>query len=113
MVEREPVVTDAAQLERRFDAVMRNIYEEAARLGYRPTRFLEMVSEYGGVETAHRLLATDKIQDGLAQLFLLGRLDLTVEHHVLLPEYRPLFGTGERRVARIRLGIPEPKEGDR
>ena len=92
---------------------MTNIYDEAARLGYRPTRFLEMVSEHGGVDTAHRLLAADKIQDGLAQLFLLGRLDLTVEHHVLLPEYRSLFTAEDRRVARLRLGIAEPTEGDR
>jgi len=62
-------VDDSGELERRFDAAMRNIYDEASRLGYRPTRFLEMVGEYGGVETAHRLLATDKIQDGLAQLY--------------------------------------------
>ncbi len=101
--------TDAA---RRFDAAMRAIYDGAARLGYRPTRFVEMVGEYGGVETAHRLLATDKIQDGLAQLFLLGRLDLTVENHVLRPEYRLLFSALERQVARRRLGIPEPVEGD-
>jgi len=35
MVEREPVVTDAVQLERRFDAAMSGIYDEAARLGYK------------------------------------------------------------------------------
>jgi hypothetical protein len=55
-----PPMDDLGGQERRFDAAMRNIYAEAARLGYRPTRFLEMVSEHGGVETAHRLLATDK-----------------------------------------------------
>lgn len=106
-------VVENPGLEHRFDVAMTNIYDEAARLGYRPTRFLEMVSEHGGVDTAHRLLAADKIQDGLAQLFLLGRLDLTVEHHVLLPEYRSLFTAEDRRVARLRLGIAEPTEGDR
>jgi hypothetical protein len=100
------VLTDPA-LERRFDAAMIDIYHEAARLGYRPTRFLEMVRELGGVSTAHRLLAADKIHDGLAELFLLGRLDLTVEHHVLLPEFAPLFSDSERHVARVRLGLPE------
>jgi hypothetical protein len=95
---------DLGGLERRFDAAMRSIYDEAARLGYRPTRFLEMVQTYGGVETAHRLLATEKVQVGLGQLFLLGRLDLTVEHHVLLPEFAPLFSDEERVVARTRLG---------
>lgn len=101
-----------AVIERRFDAAMLDIYYEASRLGYRPTRFLEMVRQHGGVETAHRLLAVDKIHDGLAELFLLGRLDLTVEHHVLLPEYRSMFSADERRTARARLGIEE-REGGR
>lgn len=96
-------------LGRRFDAAMLEIYHGAARLGYRPTRFLEMVQVYGGVETAHRLLATDKTQDGLGELFLLGRLDLAVEHHVLLPEYEALFSDAERQTARARLGLPGSK----
>lgn len=98
---------DRARLERRFDAAMLDIYHCAARLGYRPTEFLKMVIEHGGVETAHRLLAADKIQDGFARLVLLGRLDLTVEHHVLLPEFAPLFTEDERAVARARLGVRE------
>jgi hypothetical protein len=106
----ESGVGEVERLERRFDAAMMDIYHSAARLGYRPTRFLEMVVEHGGVVTAHRLLAADTIQDGLAQLFLLGRLDLTVEHHVLLPEYEPLFSDAERRVAQVRLGIA-PRTG--
>ncbi len=102
---------EAERLERHFDAAMEGIYHEAARLGYRPTRFLEMVREHGGVGTAHRLLATDKIHDGLAELFLLGRLDLTVEHHVLLPEFASLFTEEERRTARTRLGIASTEGG--
>jgi hypothetical protein len=103
-------VDDSAGLKRRFDAAMLEIYHGAARLGYRPTRFLEMVQTYGGVETAHRLLGTEKVQDGLGELFLLRRLDLTVEHHVLLPEYAALFSDEERRTARARLGR-EPSGG--
>lgn len=102
---------NSATLERRFDVAMLDIYHAAARLGYRPTRFLEMVQVHGGVETAHRLLATERVQDGLGELFLLGRLDLTVEHHVLLSEFAPLFSDDERRTARARLGIPEPAGG--
>ena len=60
-------VDDSGRLERRFDAAMLDIYHGAARLGYRPTRFLEMVQVHGGVETAHRLLATEKVQDGLGR----------------------------------------------
>lgn len=89
---------------------MLEIYHGAARLGYRPTRFLEMVQVHGGVVTAHRLLSTDKVQDGLGELFLLNRLDLTVEHHVLLAEFAPLFSDHERAVARARLGLTGGKE---
>ena len=78
-----PPMDDLGGLERRFDAAMRNIYDEASRLGYRPTRFLEIVSEHGGVSTVHRRLAADRIHDGLAEVFLLGRTDLTVEHHAI------------------------------
>jgi len=92
-------------LERRFDAAMLDIYRGAARPGYTPTRFLEMVQVHGGAEKAHRLLAAGKVQDGLGELFLLGLLDLTVEHHVLLPEYALLFSDHERAVARARLGV--------
>jgi len=93
---------DLGGLERRFDAAMRNIYDEASRLGYRPTRFLEMVSEHGGVSTVHRRLAADRIHDGLAEVFLLGRTDLTVEHHVLWPEFAPLLTDVERQAATVR-----------
>jgi hypothetical protein len=48
-------VDDLDRVGRRFDAAMLDIYHGAARLGYRPTRFLEMVQVHGGVETAHRL----------------------------------------------------------
>jgi hypothetical protein len=104
---------ELSELERRFDAAMLDIYHGAARLGYRPTRFLEMVQVHGGVDTAHRLLATEKVQDGLGELFLLGRLDLTVEHYVLLPEYAPLFTDEERGAARARLGIVSVQERQR
>ena len=39
-----------------------------------------------------------------AELFLAGRPDLSVEHHVLLPEFAHLFTDAERAVTRRRLG---------
>lgn len=91
----------------KFGAAMIDVYHEAARLGNRPTRFSKMVRDLGGVETVHRLLAADKIHDGLAEVSLLGRLDLTVEHDVLWPESAPLFTDVERRVPMVRLGLAE------
>lgn len=94
---------DRTRLELRFHAAMEDVYEQAARLGYRPTRFLQMVREYGGVEAAHRLLATEAAQAGLTDLWLLGRLDLSMEYLVLSDEFVALFTDGERAIARERL----------
>ncbi len=93
------------QLERRFDAAMLDIYHEASRLGYRPTRFLEMVREHGGVEAAHLLLANREAQSGLTELWLLGRPDFSMEHLVLSDEFALLFSDEERRTARERLEV--------
>lgn len=65
VAEGEATMEDRTHFERRFDAAMLDTYYAAARLGYRPTRFLEMVQTYGGVETAHRLLATGRVTVGL------------------------------------------------
>ena len=58
---------------------MLNLYYDAVELGYRPTYFLRMVNELGGVGAAKRLLGTDDLQAGLTRLWELGRLDLSVE----------------------------------
>ena len=45
------------EVERRFHRAMVGIYETAKReLGYNATRFLQMVSEQGGLVTARQLL---------------------------------------------------------
>jgi hypothetical protein len=92
-------------LERRFDAAIIGVYLEAASLGYRSGRSLERVRECGGVAIAREILAAARVHDGLAALFLLGRLDLAVEYQVLLPEYEPLFSEDERRTAQLRVGL--------
>lgn len=40
---------------------------------------------------------------GFATLWEHGRLDLSVEAHVLKPEYEPLFTEEERQICRERL----------
>ncbi len=94
-------------LEKAFDQEMRDSYYQAARLGYRSTYFLRVVQEHGGLETAHRLLGTDAPSEGLARMWELGRLDMSLEAIVLKPEYRPLFDEEERRIARERLAAME------
>ena len=83
---------------------MVSIYQTAKReLGYNATRFLQMISEQGGLATARQLLWDDKPSDGFTTLWERGRLDLTVEARVLAPEFAPLFTEADLDRARDRL----------
>jgi len=77
--------------------------EESARLGYAPTEFEAMIKMNGGVRTAQKLVLSSEIQSGLKKLKKLGRLDLSMEAIMLLPEFAPLFSEGELAAARWRL----------
>lgn len=80
------------------------VYQRAKQeAGYNATRFLQMLSEHGGVATARQLLSTPGVSDGFSSLFEAGRLDLSVEYHVVLDEFQELFTEHERDIARRRL----------
>lgn len=91
--------TAAAQ----FHQAMLATYQESVKVGYRPTRFLQMVNERGGVETARIILGQESTSDGFTTLWEKGRLDLTVEAQVLKPEFADLFTEEDRAKARARL----------
>jgi len=83
---------------------MINIYKRAkSEAGYNATRFLSMVSERGGLETAQILIRMDGVSDGYSALHQRGRLDLTVEAVMLDKEWWPLFTDVERAIAIKRL----------
>lgn len=91
-------------VERAFDAAMVAIYTTAKRdLGYNATRFLQMVTDEGGLGAARRLLHASSVSDGFTTLWEHARLDLSVEAHVLRPEFAGLFTNRERQIARRRL----------
>ena len=92
-----------ASLEAAFHMAMLDIYQAAADLGYRPTHFLQMVHEHGGVATARRLLSGPVAQSGLTTLWELGRLDISMEALVVQERWQPLFSDAERQAARDRL----------
>jgi hypothetical protein len=77
--------------------------EEAHSIGYRPTRAMQMVHKYGGVEAARRILAMDGVSSGMTTLWEKGRLDLSTEALILKPEYASLFTQEEREKARRTL----------
>ncbi len=98
---------DTSELANEFHRRMLAIYADAARLlGYRATRFLQVVSERGGVDAAKHLIGGE-VQDGFVRLTLAGRSDLTMESLMLEERFRPLFSEDELSLARQRLGVAE------
>jgi hypothetical protein len=86
-----------------FYAAMLTTYEEGVQSGYIPTRFQQMLQQYGGVETAKRLLAAKETQAGLFTLWELGLLDQSMEATVIQEKFQPLFTAEEIQEARRRL----------
>lgn len=93
------------------DEFHRDMIEAADRckreFGYNPTYWLRMIGDYGAVEAAKRLLRGLRASDGFTRLWEEGRLDLSVEFFVLLPQYAPRFTDEERAEARRRLELYE------
>lgn len=83
---------------------MENVYIRAKdELNKRFERFRQMVSLYGGLETAKRLIAKNGLSDGFEDLTVEKRLDLSMERIVLKEKYRPLFTDEERAICDKRL----------
>jgi hypothetical protein len=72
-------------------------------ISYNPTRFLQMVDDYGGVGAVQRLLHGRETSDGFTPLWAAGRLAMSCEAMVLLPWYEALFTDDQRGLARWRL----------
>lgn len=95
---------DRPAVERHFHRRMVELYERAKReADYNATYFLRMLSEHGGVETARILVGNPQPSEGFTQLWMKGRLDLTVESAVLEPEFADVFDVELRQMARERL----------
>ena len=93
-------------LEQRFHDAMLDVYRQAKKeCNYKASAFFDMVVTMGGVATARRLLASNKLQSGLYELFECDRLDLTVEAHVVREEFRELFEPAEVAEAQRRLEL--------
>jgi hypothetical protein len=95
---------DEAEL--KWKRVMVSIYETAKReLGYNASRFIQMVSEQGGIAAARQLVWSDRPSDGFTFLWEHHRLDLTVEAHMLDEEFASLFSDEDRQQALDRLAL--------
>jgi hypothetical protein len=90
-------------LEAEFTQAIEKTIEAAKARNYIPTYFMQMVGEYGGVETAKRLLASRDPQVGLFELYHRDLLDESMEAVVLQAKFRPLFTEKELAEAHRRL----------
>jgi hypothetical protein len=90
--------------EHRFDMAMMSIYHRArAEVNYNATRYLQMLHDHRGIETARILLHSPTVSDGYTALWERGRLDLTVEALILEPQWKDLFTDEEMVIAKTRL----------
>lgn len=94
-----------------FNEAMLEIYRRAkSEAHYNATRFLQMVSDHGGTETAHILINSPTVSEGYTALWERGRLDLTVEAVILEnTKFHQLFSKEELEICRQRLGQYEYK----
>ncbi len=90
-------------LEDEFYEAMVDIYTEGKSIGYNAAKFIQMVSEYGGVNTAKMLINADSPFDGFLSLWKKNRLDLSIEAVIQNPKWKPLFSEAEIERARKRL----------
>ncbi|HET6844783.1 MAG TPA: hypothetical protein VFK06_24320 [Candidatus Angelobacter sp.] len=88
-----------------FDEAMLEIYKRARdEAGYNAARFLSMLNEYKGLETARLLIHAQTVSDGYTALWERSRLDLTVEAMIIdHPQWHPLFTDEELAKCRERL----------
>jgi hypothetical protein len=88
-----------------FDEEMLGIYQRAlSEAHYKATRFLSMLSEHGGLETARILIHSPAVSEGYTALWQRGRLDLTVEAVIIdYPKWHSLFTEEELGICRKRL----------
>ena len=93
-----------SELENEFHDAMVDIYRRARdEADYVPTRYIQMVSEHGGVKAAKILINADKPSDGYTELWKRGRLDITVEALMQNSKWHPLFEAREIQRAKERL----------
>ncbi|MBW9171222.1 hypothetical protein K2F43_08385 [Clostridium estertheticum] len=91
-------------IENKFNEDMKNIYFTAKRdIGYTATRFMQLISEKGGLHAAKQLIAKEGGTYGFEVLWENKRLDLSVEALVLMPEHESLFSGNEKQICHERL----------
>lgn len=85
-----------ATLEKQFEEELIKKCEIAQKqCGYKPTRFLQTISKFGGVKTAKEILRKGKVSDGFETLQQAGLIELTMEAMIIDKKYGELFTDDE------------------
>lgn len=103
---------------RSFTVAMLRVYQRARdECRCNATRFLQMLNERGGVQTARDLLASKEPADGFIYLWERGRIDISMEALIAYePCWHSLFTETEIAEAKRRLdevGWKPTKAGER
>lgn len=96
------MATDWNAFQHLLHALLRAM-RECEALPYNPRIYRRMLAEHGPVGSIKHLLSTPAPSSGFVKLFVLGRLDLTVEAIALDVRHASLFTAAELAVARQRL----------
>ncbi len=88
-----------------FDQEMFSVYQRArSEAKYNATRFLNMLHEHRGLETARILLHSPNVSESYTALWERGRLDLSVEAVIHdNPKWHPLFTQPELAICTDRV----------
>ncbi|MGO8966525.1 hypothetical protein [Mycobacterium sp.] len=89
-------------LERRFQAVTIDGVRASKALGYNPTEYLQMVSRWGAVGAATRVVLAP-LASGFVRLTEMGHVELTTETTVVNDDFAALFSEEVRLIAQQRL----------
>ncbi len=83
-----------------FEKRIAKSINDSEKIGYYPTKFKQMVSNKGALETVKQLIVSPDFQYGFEKLKELKRLDLSIEYIVANEsKYAPLFTEDEIEAA--------------
>lgn len=97
------------QEEAQFERVLFDAIDEAKKLGYRPNKFIGMITNQGAFRTVKDIVASNRPSDGFERLLLLRRPDLTCESIIVETQWRKYFDDDLLQIAERRLTQYEHK----
>ena len=90
-------------LENEFYTAVMNDVKILEKKGYKPLIFLDMISKYGAIDTAKRLVNSPKPSPGYTKLWEMGALQYSVENQIQDKRWNEVFTDEEREKAKKRL----------